>query len=440
MSEGRRARAACWRATVVIAGLALGTASLGFASPAAALVELVGATSATFEWTPATGPVAGYVAVVTRNDALSFEIHWVEGTNRVTIAGEYGDEIQVRTFAYAGSRQRPRFGQPSPVSEEVRFVAPPPPPPADYHDFDGDGDADLALHCASCPDLLLFELEEGEVVDPSRLAPVPGEGWVLGGTADYDGNGFADLLWNELETGHVAILLMANFEPTGWITSEDPELAARRLIASADFDGDTVPELALRNLENGAVEIWGVEGQELVRRDVIGGYSLRKWTVAGAADFDGDALADLLWLRSYPRELQIWFMEGGNLQDRENLGREVSWTYEVQGVADYDGDGRQDVLWRNTKNDQLIVWFRDAQGHEEQRLPIADADKTSDVVASLDLDGDDAAEILLQDRDTGEIVSASAVAEDPAERRTVSSPDLPWRVSNVGAEHPDAVD
>lgn len=92
------------------------------AAPAHA-VDLVGRTSVRFAWTPASGPVADYAVFVARNGAAfpSTPTQTVSVTE-ATVSGAYGDTLQIQVAARNAAGE---LGPLSPVSDLVRFVAPP---------------------------------------------------------------------------------------------------------------------------------------------------------------------------------------------------------------------------------------------------------------------------------------------------------------------------
>jgi hypothetical protein len=110
---------------VAVARRVLGLAAaclLALARPAGA-VDLVGQTSAHFQWTAASGPVAAYALYVARNGgAFATSASQVVSTPEAYVSGSYGDTIQVRVAARDASGNE---GPASPASDTVRFVAPP---------------------------------------------------------------------------------------------------------------------------------------------------------------------------------------------------------------------------------------------------------------------------------------------------------------------------
>jgi hypothetical protein len=96
--------------------------AFALAAPAHA-VDLVGKTSVRFAWTAATGPVASYAVFVSRNGAAfpTAPTQTVSATE-ATLTGAYGDTLQIQVAARNAAGD---LGPMSPISDLVRFVAPP---------------------------------------------------------------------------------------------------------------------------------------------------------------------------------------------------------------------------------------------------------------------------------------------------------------------------
>ena len=143
----------------------------------AAAIDLVGATSATFVWQPASGPVSGYVVYqlceATGQTQKSSVI-----TNQVTLSAQPCSAFSVQVAAY-GVGGLAQTGPLSTPSDVVRFLpAPPPPSPAPAPsarprflrpavrprcrpaglDFVADGRTDVLLHLPSDGSLQLWSL------------------------------------------------------------------------------------------------------------------------------------------------------------------------------------------------------------------------------------------------------------------------------------------
>jgi cysteine-rich repeat protein len=232
----------CRRVAIVL------VACLAWASPASAVIELVGVTSARFEWTPSEGPVWFYEVYVARNgDSARF--HALRGANMpwTEVSAEYGDEIQVSVLAISVNDERSPLSEPS---ELVRFVeaAPAPAPacgdgnvdpgeacddgntssgdgcsaactiepepepdigptgaPSAPLDFDGDGQTDLVFRHADTGELLLWYVDADRAQDAGPALGALLAGQELVGDADYDSNGFADLLVADAAAGELEL-------------------------------------------------------------------------------------------------------------------------------------------------------------------------------------------------------------------------------------------
>src|SRR5262245_37324955 len=247
--------------------LTLAAITMGLTVPARA-VDVVG-TSVNLGWTAASGPVSGYYVIVSRTSAAARVESVTVGTTK-TLTGTRGETIVVQVAAFA---QDGVAGPVSPTSNPIQFVSgsgsgsggttsppptdPTPPPPAPTvpppaptgptvaRDFTGDGKADLVVQTAS--DVRIWSMQGGSVASEIQLPAAPSGSRVVG-TGDYDGNGAADLLWENSQTGAFTLWLLngGTVAATGAPDrSSLPEAEAWHVGGSADFDGDGKDDLML---------------------------------------------------------------------------------------------------------------------------------------------------------------------------------------------------
>jgi len=134
-------------------------------------------------------------------------------------------------------------------------------------DFNGDGFADLVWEDTWTGEHVIWLLENGVFSSAISLPTVPVE-WRIAGVGDFNGDGFADLVWEDTRTGQRAIWLLENG------------------VFSSAIDLPTVPV---------------------------------EWHIAGAADFNGDGNADLVWEDTRTGQRAIWFLENGVFSSAINL-------------------------------------------------------------------------------------------------------------------------
>ena len=439
-------------------GFARGTLPLGLASAllgagaGAETIDLYGVTRATLAWADAAGPVAGYYVVVTPEAEHAY-LAGVVDEPRATIRAGVGDSLTISVVAFDADGKPGPLSPPSPT---LRFNPPqdtsppgdggdppgepdpdPPAPPDDGDgdppqpplgaplDLTGDGFSDLLVRQAS-GDLLLWRMRGGAVLasDPIEdLHPA----WEIVGGGDYDGDGVADLLWEELAGGRLAVSLFRDAKPgapmlldlAGLDASEEWRVggsgdfdgdgrddvmlvsrvlgeseilylvggrvdARRRLpghrgafsvVATDDVDGDGVDEIVWRDELRRELLVSEVDGAEQVAGAIAG------WRVIGSGDFDGDGRADLFAEQVETRRVQAWLFHGGSIAGVVELPA-ASGDRVASHVGDYDADARSDLVWHGAGDGVVEIWFSDGDGVSAE--PVANAGTGSEIANGAD--------------------------------------------------------
>ena len=97
--------------------------AVGLHATEARSADIVGSTSATLQWQPASGEVDHYGIFVARNGQPFPELpEQTVTTEQATVSAQYGESISIRVAAFdlAGSP-----GPYSDASEQINFLAPP---------------------------------------------------------------------------------------------------------------------------------------------------------------------------------------------------------------------------------------------------------------------------------------------------------------------------
>lgn len=258
--------------------------------------------------------------------------------------------------------------------------------------------------------------------------------------ADVNGDGLADYLVVDLNTGAVSAWLNSGMDlPGGGGWTPLGQVAAGggpgSMVRFADINGDGYADYLLLNPLTGAVTAWLNNGM-----DVAGGGGwiplglIAPGTGAGSevqfADIDGDGCADYLvvasntetdaWLNNggdlasslppvtlppptrtpQPRQAANGWIAGGSLFPGTNVPGEVRY-------ADMNGDGWADVVVIDPNSGALTVYLNNALGGGTWSAPIAfaaGAAPASQVVLA-DVTGDGKADYLIIDPSTGAITA-----------------------------------
>jgi hypothetical protein len=268
-----------------------------------------------------------------------------------------------------------------------------------WHDFNGDNRSDI-LWSDTSGDLALWEMNGGTILNPSAtgIGTVPPP-WAVVGQRDFNGDGYADILWRNTTTGDVAI-----WEMDG-TTILNPSTAglgnvptAWSIVGTGDFNGDGYADILWRNTSTGTVAIWEMDGTAILNQSAsFVGNVPAYWSVVGTGDFNGDGYADILW-RDTSGNVAIWEMNGTSIlnQSAESVGN-VSTSWSVVGTGDFNGDGYSDILWRDTSGN-VAIWEMNGTSILNQGATFVGNMPTNwYVVETGDFNGDGKADILWRD-------------------------------------------
>jgi hypothetical protein len=209
--------------------------------------------------------------------------------------------------------------------------------------------------------LALWTLEDGRLVEGVALQglPQPGPEWVVVGTADFDNDGHADILWQHIGTGRLAVWYMTGLQlrQATLLTSLPSTGPGWRVVGLEDFTGDGELDLLWHHVD-GWLGLWRMQGLTMVNAALLQNLPLagREWRVAAVEDLNGDGQPDLLW-QHQSGALAIWRMQG--LQ----LGQAVM----VQG-APIPGAHWHVVGTRPVGDETELLWMHDSGALATWRL------------------------------------------------------------------------
>ena len=239
-------------------------------------------------------------------------------------------------------------------------------------DFNNDGKTDV-LWRQDSGSLALWLMNGSTITSSNAVAyqgnPItPDASWSVAGTADFNGDGNADLLWRQ-NSGALALWIMngASATSSSPLTYQGQALmpdASWSIAGVGDFDSDGSADLLWRQ-NSGALAIWDINGATVASSSTVTwqGNAIApdpSWSVAGIGDFNRDGNADILWRQS-SGALAIWQMNGSAVQSSAPItyqgnviAPDASW--KMVEIGDFNGDGNSDILWRND-NGSMSEWL-----------------------------------------------------------------------------------
>jgi hypothetical protein len=378
---------------------------LGRVVAAALLASIAGATSAGavdvfgssagLSWSAASGPVSGYAVQVSRNGSAYREEQRVAGlTTRVS--GAVDDTLRVRIAAHDPTGRVGPAGTPSdPLVFKAAASPPPPPPPPPMPgpggnmagDLNGDGLSDSLVYSSATGELgaLLLQSNGTRVWQPIGM---PSDRNLRAiGSADVDGDGQADVLWRNNQSGANEVWLMTG---TGYgvlaLPSQPVDWSSA---AFRDFDGDDRADVLWYQGTTGASVLWTLDGTGRTSETPLDP-APAGMRLAAVADIDGDGAPDLVWYDAASRAVEAWQMDAAVPLAVFGLPNAPSGARPA-GAADFDGDGSEDLVWRSKST--VRVWFMDGMQAPASGIAITLSSKRK-LRGAVDVDSNGRADLV----------------------------------------------
>jgi hypothetical protein len=223
-------------------------------------------------------------------------------------------------------------------------------------DFNGDCRSDILWRNSSSEEAYVWLMNGTSILNQGSPGG-PSSAWVIEGVGDFNGDGMSDILWQNSSTGEVYIWLIngtsiANQGSPGTVSPSSGWVIA----GVGDFNGDGKADILWQNSTSGEIYIWLMNGTAIASQGSPGAVSASSgWVIQGAGDFDGNGTSDILWRNSSSGEIYIWFMSGTTITNQGSPGT-VSTGWGIKGAGDYNGDGKTDILWQNSTSGEVYIW------------------------------------------------------------------------------------
>jgi glucose/arabinose dehydrogenase len=180
-------------------------------------------------------------------------------------------------------------------------------------DFNGDGFGDILWRNTNGDTsvwLMTGNATQVQVLSATDLGSVP-TGWSVAQTGDFNGDGKTDILWHN-SNGDTSIWLMtSNGTQMQVLSTTDLGVVPTSwsIAGTGDFNGDGYADILWHN-SNGNTSIWLMTSNgtqiQVLSTTGFGGVPT-SWNIALTGDFNGDGKSDIFW-RNSNGDTSIWFM------------------------------------------------------------------------------------------------------------------------------------
>jgi hypothetical protein len=153
-------------------------------------------------------------------------------------------------------------------------------------------------------------------------------------TADFNGDGRADILWYSASQGETSYWLTNAIGSSSFFSSHPLLLDLNlKVIATADLDGDGKADILWYNTSNGRKEFQLSNGSFFSSRNLL--LLDPNWNVTATADLNGDGKADILWYNASQGQTALWLMNGSSITSSTILVSDANLKLNLAGSVPY---------------------------------------------------------------------------------------------------------
>jgi hypothetical protein len=228
-------------------------------------------------------------------------------------------------------------------------------------DFSGDGRMDL-LWQHNDGRIAGWRMNGTTMVDGLNITPSSTDpAWQLVATADLNGDKKPDLLWQHRDGWLAAWLMNGSTILDGAMLNpnrvDDP---AWKIAGTADLNGDGKEDIIWQHSTQGLLAAWLMNGTNILDGQLMNPNHLDDpaWKIAGTGDLNGDKKADLIFQHQTNGMLAVWYMNGANMADGRLLNptSEPDTGWRIGAIGDLNGDGRVDFVWQH-RDGRVRAWL-----------------------------------------------------------------------------------
>ena len=254
----------------------------------------------------------------------------------------------------------------------------------------------------------------------------PGTSWHIVGSADFNGDGNSDIVWQNNSSDTPLIWTMNGATVTSQTTLASPG-AGWSAVATGDFNGDGHPDLLFQNTSTGAAEIWTMNGTSVTSMTSLAGPG-STWRVAATGDLNGDGKSDIVFQNSDGTP-QVWLMNGTSVTSTASLSDPGS-TWHIVAAADFNHDGEADLLFQNTSTGAPMIWTMNGTSVTSQTT-LASPGTGWSLVGASNYNGNGQPELLFQNTSNGTPMIWTMNGTSVTGASTLASPGQSWH-ANTG--------
>ena len=229
-------------------------------------------------------------------------------------------------------------------------------------DVTGDGTSDVLLSFSGAGQTTLaaWAVANGAFAANVTLGSFADDsGWAFVGAGDFNFDGADDILLSFTAGGNVNLYdwRVANgvVQQTVNLNMGFATQSGWSVIGTGDFNGDGAADVLFQNSASGLVADWAViNGVAGAFTRIAGVTPNTGWSFDGIGDFDGDGTSDVLWQNG--ATLAIWNVQNGALKQAVTMDAAAPAGFAFKEIGDYFGTGVSGLIWQNATTGAVQTW------------------------------------------------------------------------------------
>jgi glucose/arabinose dehydrogenase len=190
-------------------------------------------------------------------------------------------------------------------------------------DLTGDNRPDLILQHQTSGAFAVWTMNGTTKVSEQAMAVAPNSPWRIMATADVNADGAPDIVWQNVTSGEVFFWFMSASggiaSPIGFGYAENASHVTQtvggtwKIAGAGDIDGDGCADLIWEDAA-GHLMIWYMRGTTVSAQSTFSSPSVNAaWQLRAVADLNGDQHPDLIWENAATNDLYVWYLVGSRM-------------------------------------------------------------------------------------------------------------------------------
>ncbi|MGB6017792.1 MAG: VCBS repeat-containing protein [Nodosilinea sp.] len=226
-------------------------------------------------------------------------------------------------------------------------------------DFNSDGSADIVWRHQTSGESVFWLMDNIDFAGSDVLSPVVSDvNWDIKALGDLNGDGKADLVWQNKVTNQAAVWLMDGLDFTSGELLPNIAAPGWTVVETGDFNSNGKDDLLWRNANTGELAVWFMNGTNFVSGELITLNAGLDWGVGAVGDFTNDGKVDIFWENRITGANAFWKMDGTTFVEAYGTTAAAA-EWKAKGATDFNQDGNLDLLWHNPGTGENALWIMD---------------------------------------------------------------------------------